>query len=136
MRLITLVLGTFRPPPGKKRIVVAFAYGAICHSIFGLAVLAMIVAMFFGMSMSLGRVPAPWSVFANIALIIQFPVVHSRLLTRRGGGLLAKLAPIAYAKTLSTTTYAIVASLICNLPRTPISILSWAMSNDQLRCAD
>ena len=69
-RLITLVLGTFHPPPGKKRIVVAFAYGAICHSIFGLAVLAMIVAMFFGMSMGLGRVPAPWSVFANIALII------------------------------------------------------------------
>lgn len=128
MRLITLVLGTFRPPPGKKRIVVAFAYGAICHSIFGLAVLAMIGAMFFGMSMSLGCVPAPWSVFANIALIIQFPVVHSLLLTRRGGGLLAKLAPAAYAKTLSTTTYAIVASvqlLALFVLWTPSGIIWW-----------
>ncbi|WP_342069669.1 methyltransferase family protein [Yoonia algicola] len=110
-RLTALVLGTFRPPPGKKRIMIAFAYGAICHTIFGLAVLAMIVAMFFGMSMSLGRVPAPWSFLANIVLIIQFPVVHSLLLTRRGSGLLSKLAPKAYAKTLSTTTYAIVASV-------------------------
>lgn len=61
--------------------------------------------------MSLGRVPAPWSALANLALIIQFPIVHSLLLTRRGSGLLAKLAPTVYAKTLSTTTYAIVASV-------------------------
>lgn len=127
-RLTTLVLGTFHPPPGKKRIVVAFAYGVTCHTIFGLAVLSMIVAMFFGMSMSLGRVPAPWSVLANIALIIQFPVVHSLLLTRKGGGVLAKLAPKAYAKTLSTTTYAIVASvqlLALFVLWTPSEIIWW-----------
>lgn len=127
-RLTMLVLGIFRPPPGKKRIVVAFAYGALCHTIFGLAVLTMIVAMFFGMSMSLGRVPAPWSVLANMALIIQFPIVHSVLLTRRGNEILAKLAPTAYAKTLSTTTYAIVASaqlLALFVLWTPSGIIWW-----------
>lgn len=110
-RLMALAAGTLRPPPGRRRIVIAFAYGAICHMIFGLAVLAMIVAMFFGMSESFGRVPQPWSLLANAALILQFPLVHSVLLTRRGGGFLAKLAPASYGKTLATTTYAIVASL-------------------------
>ncbi|MEO9652067.1 MAG: isoprenylcysteine carboxylmethyltransferase family protein [Roseobacter sp.] len=110
-RFIKLALATLRPPPGGARIATALLYGAICHGLFALAVLSMIVAMYFGMSMSLGRVPEPYSVLANAALIAQFPVVHSLLLTRKGGGMLARLAPKRYGKTLSTTTYAIVASL-------------------------
>lgn len=110
MRFIKLTLATLWPPPGGGRIATALAYGVACHVLFALAVLAMIVAMFFGMSMSLGRVPEPYALFANAALIVQFPVVHSLLLTRKGGGMLARLAPKRHAKTLSTTTYAIVAS--------------------------
>ncbi len=110
-RLLTLVLGTLRPPPGAARISLALAYGLLCHAVFGLAVLAMIIAMFFGMSESFGRVPAPWSIFANIALIVQFPAVHSLLLSSRGSKFLAKLAPMGHGKTLSTTTYAIIASI-------------------------
>ncbi|MDG4649658.1 isoprenylcysteine carboxylmethyltransferase family protein [Roseibacterium sp. SDUM158017] len=110
-RLLDLAAGTLRPPPGRRRLALALAYGAICHTIFAVAVLSMIAAMFFGMSESLGRVPAPWHVLANAALIAQFPLAHSLLLTRRGGRLLARLAPGGHGGTLSTTSYAIVASL-------------------------
>ena len=71
----------------------------------------MIVAMFFGMSESFGRVPAPWFILANVLLVVQFPLAHSLLLSRRGGQILARLAPRAFGLTLATTTYAIIASV-------------------------
>lgn len=88
-----------------------WAYGLVCHAIFGLAVLAMVAAMFFGMSQSLGTVPSPWSWLANIALLLQFPLVHSLLLSKYGRAVLAALAPKPHAGTLATTTYAIIASV-------------------------
>jgi protein-S-isoprenylcysteine O-methyltransferase Ste14 len=48
---------------------------------------------------------------ANAALIVQFPLAHSLLLTGRGGKLLARMIPGAHGQTLSTTTYALIASL-------------------------
>ena len=110
-RLLSLVLGLFRMQPGFRRISTAFSYGVMCHIIFALAVGAMIVAMFFGMSESLGRVPEPWSHVTNGVLALQFPIVHSLLLSARGSKLLKWFAPADYARTLSTTTYAMVASL-------------------------
>ena len=127
-RLVALVTGTVRPPPGRGRLAVAWFYGLLCHTIFALAVLAMIIAMFFGMSESLGRVPAPWHLLANAALVIQFPLVHSLLLTRRGGRVLGRLAPSRHARTLTTTTYAIVASvqlLLLFVFWTPSGIVWW-----------
>jgi len=82
--------------------------GAFCHAVFALAVLAMILAMGFGMSESLGRVPWPWAAFANALLVLQFPLVHSLLLTRWGARMLSMLGP--HGVTLSTTTYATIAS--------------------------
>lgn len=110
-RLITLVKGAFTPPPGVKRVAIAYLYGAICHVIFTLAVVAMFLGLFYGMSRSFGAVPAPWAWVANVALILQFPLLHSVLLTRRGGAILGWFAPGQHALTLSTTTYAIVASM-------------------------
>ncbi len=104
-------MGTLRPPPGRARIALAFAYGAVCHALFAAAVLAMIAVMFFGMSISLGTLPAPWSYAANALLLLQFPLVHSLLLTRRGRRKLSRLAPSPHGRTLATTTYAIVASV-------------------------
>lgn len=109
-RLVTLVEGALRPPPGGRRIALALSVGVLCHALFAAAVLAMVVAMFFGMSRSLGTVPWPWAALANAALILQFPLGHSLLLTDRGGRLLARVFPGALGKTLATTTYAIVAS--------------------------
>ncbi|WP_216637320.1 methyltransferase family protein [Tateyamaria omphalii] len=110
-RLWALAIGTLRPPPGRGRIALAFAYGIVCHALFAAAVIAMIVAMFFGMTISLGNLPAPWSFAANALLLLQFPLVHSLLLTRRGGPKLSRLAPAPHGGTLATTTYAIVASI-------------------------
>jgi protein-S-isoprenylcysteine O-methyltransferase Ste14 len=108
-RIFALVAGAARAPRGGRRIALALLAGVLCHAVFAMAVLAMVLAMAFGMSESLGPVPWPWAALANAALILQFPLVHSLLLTRRGGGLLSRLGH--HGATLSTTTYATVASL-------------------------
>lgn len=109
-RLIVLICAALAPPPGAGRIALALALGLICHAVFAAAVLAMIAAMFFGLSESLGRVPWPWALVANLALILQFPLAHSLLLTGPGGWWLARLIPGPHGATLATTTYAIIAS--------------------------
>lgn len=78
---------------------------------FLLALLSMMTAMFFGMSKSFGGLPPPWNLAANLALILQFPLAHSILLTKPGRIILAKLAPTGYGATLATTTFAIIASI-------------------------
>ena len=110
-RLITLIQAALTPPSGKGRIKLALTMGVFCHLIFAIAVLSMIVAMFFGMSESFGTVPWPWAILANAALVLQFPLVHSFLLSRRGTKILARLIPGPHGGTLATTTYAIIASI-------------------------
>ncbi|MEM1398408.1 MAG: isoprenylcysteine carboxylmethyltransferase family protein [Pseudomonadota bacterium] len=109
-RLITLLRGLVRAPAGFGRLALAVVSGVICHVLFAAAVLAMMIAMFFGMSESLGRIPWPWAVVVNALLILQFPLAHSLLLTGPGGRLLARLVPGPHGQTLGTTTYAIIAS--------------------------
>ena len=75
----------------RSSVIVAAGYGVGCHVSFVLGVGTMMVAMFFGMSRSLGTVPAPWTWIANGALLLQFPLVHSLLLTTRGRALMARL---------------------------------------------
>lgn len=127
-RLITLVSAALQPPPGAARIALALAVGLVCHAIFALAVLSMIAAMFFGLSESLGTVPWPWAALVNTALILQFPLAHSILLTHRGGQLLVRLTPGRYGAELATTTYAIIASaqlLMLFALWTPSGIIWW-----------
>ncbi len=127
-RLISLVRAALRAPPGNARIALALGLGLVCHVLFGAAVLAMIVAMFFGLSESLGTVPWPWAALANAALIAQFPLAHSLLLTRRGGRVLARLIPGPHGATLATTTFAIIASaqlLALFVLWTPSGIVWW-----------
>lgn len=95
----------------RREIAIAVAWGLTCHAVFTAAVMAMIAAMWFGMSQSFGQVPAPWNWFANAALLVQFPLAHSLFLTRRGQRWLARLAPTGTGKTLATTTYALIASV-------------------------
>jgi len=111
MGLVRLIGAALRPPPGIGRIALALVMGGLCHLAFAAAVLAMIVAMFFGLSESFGAVPWPWAVLANAALIAQFALLHSALLTGPGGRLLARLIPGPYGATLATTSYALIASL-------------------------
>ena len=109
--LLRLILAAARLPRGAGRIALALAMGLATHLAFAAGVLAMILAMAFGMSESFGRVPAPWAWLANAALILQFPLLHSALLTRPGGRVLARLVPGPHGGTLATTTYALIASL-------------------------
>lgn len=111
MNLVRLIGAALRPPPGGARIALALMMGALCHLAFAAGVLAMVVAMFFGLSESFGRVPWPWAALVNAALIVQFPLVHSALLTGPGGRLLTRLIPGPYGATLATTTYSFIASL-------------------------
>ena len=83
-RLIALIGAALSPAPGIGRIALAIGFGVLCHGLFAVAVLSMVVAMFFGMSESLGQVPWPWALLANLGLIVQFPLAHSVLLTGRG----------------------------------------------------
>ncbi|WP_371059540.1 isoprenylcysteine carboxylmethyltransferase family protein [Rhodosalinus sp. 5P4] len=109
-RLLALIGSALRPPPGAGRIALALGLGLLCHTLFAAAVLAMIAAMFFGLSESFGTVPWPWALLANAALIAQFPLAHSFLLTGPGGRWLTRLIPGPHGATLATTTYAIIAS--------------------------
>ena len=109
-RLAALIGAALHPPPGAGRIALAVSLGIVCHVVFAAAVLAMILSMFFGMSESFGQVAWPWAALANAALIVQFPLAHSLLLTVAGGRWLARLVPGPHGATLATTTYAIIAS--------------------------
>ncbi|MEM6588842.1 MAG: isoprenylcysteine carboxylmethyltransferase family protein [Pseudomonadota bacterium] len=110
-RLWTLIRGVFTPEPGLGRIALALSFGLVVHMIFALAVIAMVVAMFFGMSKSLGAVPYPYAIAVNAALVLQFPIAHSLLLSSRGMRFLSKLVPGRHGGTLSSTTFAIIASI-------------------------
>lgn len=102
--------------------------GLLCHNLFTAAVLTMIIAMFFGLSLGQGSVPWPWAIFANAALLAQFPLGHSVLLTARGRYWLGKMMPRGYGGTLSTTTYAVIASLqllLLFIMWTPSGIILW-----------
>ncbi len=126
--LTRLAIAALQPPPGAGRIVLAVAFGIVCHLTFAAAVLTMVASMFFGLSMGLGRVPWPWAALANAALILQFPLGHSLLLTGPGGRLLARLVPSPHGATLATTTYALIAScqlLALFLLWTPSGIVLW-----------
>jgi protein-S-isoprenylcysteine O-methyltransferase Ste14 len=94
-----------------SRTLIALGYGVICHVFFLIAVLTMMVAMFFGMSRSLGGLTSPWSWIANVALLIQFPVLHSLLLSARGRRAITRMAPRDTGATLVTTTYVTIAAV-------------------------
>lgn len=98
-------------PNLRREQIVAIAYGACCHALFALGVGIMIYEMAFGMSRSRGALPPPWREIADGLLLLQFPLAHSFLLSRRGRRLLSRLAPLELGGRLSTTTYAAIASV-------------------------
>jgi len=94
-----------------SRQAIAIAYAVVCHGCFVVGVAAKVAMMYFGMSLSLGRLEWPWRWIANGALLAQFPLMHSYLLTDRGRGVLARLAPAGLGGDLATTTYVAIASV-------------------------
>lgn len=85
----------------------------------------MIYHLFFGLTRSWGAVPWPWAALANLALLVQFPLVHSALLTGKGRKILALIGPDTR---LATTNYALIASVQLALTFafwTPSGIVLW-----------
>ncbi len=97
--------------PALQRQMTALVYGAVCHGLFIGGVGMMIYQMYSGMSRGFGALALPWSAIVNGLLLLQFPLAHSLLLSRRGRVLLTVPAPARLGADLSTTTYVIIASL-------------------------
>ncbi len=90
---------------------VALAYGAACHLAFLLGVGAMLLGLHEGLRLGLGPFEGAAAAAANAVLVLQFPLLHSLVLSGPGRRLLGRLAPLGLGRSLSTTTYATFASL-------------------------
>ena len=115
----------------SKRWMIAFLYGLLCHVIFTVSVVSMLVAMYFGMSQSFGKIPHPYSYFFNLLLLLQFPIAHSFLLSSVGKKFLLYFSPKQYSKTLAPTIFAIIASIqlfLLFFCWTPSQITVWEAS--------
>ncbi|MBN8548927.1 MAG: isoprenylcysteine carboxylmethyltransferase family protein [Deltaproteobacteria bacterium] len=90
--------------------VIACSVGALCHTVFLLAISAMAYMLFYGLTRGLlplqhfGRV-------TNAALLVQFPVFHSFFLSRRGRAILAAPFPKEIGANMQTTTFGLIASI-------------------------
>ncbi len=102
---------TLSQSDARSKRVVALLLGVFCHTSFAIAVAAMAVGLWSGMASGFGRLTggAAWS--ANLALTLQFPLLHSWFLSGRGRRHLAKLLPRELGRDLVTTLFATFASL-------------------------
>lgn len=89
----------------------ALGLGTVCHASFAAGVAAMAMGLWSGLTTGRGALHGTAATVANTALLVQFPLLHSGLLTRRGRAWLARLAPAPYGRDLTSTTYATIASL-------------------------
>ncbi len=94
-----------------KTKVIAVFYGIVCHITFAASGIAMLWVLYNGFTVSLGSIRYPLSIILNFLLLIQFPVLHSFLLSNNGRKILRLFSPKNYAKTLETTVYATIASI-------------------------
>lgn len=107
---------------------VALLYGLLAHAAFGLAVGLMAFGLFTGLRHAWGRATGYWALPANALLLAQFPLLHSFFLSQRGRRWLGYLAPARLRRELSTTVYALVASLqltLCFAAWSPLPSFTW-----------
>lgn len=95
----------------NRRRAIAFSYGLVCHLCFALGVGLMAYGLFWGLSRSLCPVGGTVGRLFNLVLVLQFPLLHSFLLSESGRGWLRLLAPREYSADLQTTLFALVAAL-------------------------
>ena len=127
-RLWALARSVYDAPQGAGRKSAALLAGVVVHLGFAAGVGAMVVAMFFGMSRSFGTVAWPYAAIVNALLVLQFPALHSFLLSERGRAILSNLVPGKYGGTLGTSTFAFLASiqlLMLFTLWTPSEIIWW-----------
>lgn len=98
------------PSPSGPRRALAGLMGLLCHGTFLVAVAAMLRGLYDGLSSGHGGAHGSAGLALNLLLALQFPLLHSFLLTKRGQAVLARLAG-AHGRTLAPTTYAWSAAL-------------------------
>jgi methanethiol S-methyltransferase len=92
-------------------VLTALTWGIVNHVLFAAAIIAMVLALYGGMRTGRGHLHGPNAVLVNGLLALQFPLLHSWMLTRRGRDLLARLAPRQFGRALVPTTFAAFASV-------------------------
>jgi steroid 5-alpha reductase family enzyme len=83
----------------------------VSHALFAAAITAMVLALYGGLRIGAGTLHGPAALIANALLALQFPMLHSWMLTPRGRGFLARMAPREFGRDLGPTTFAALASL-------------------------
>lgn len=87
----------------------ALLLGIICHSSFIIGIGCMAYMLYFGMTRSIAPLPFGGRAM-NLLLLVQFPTIHSLLLSRKGQRLLISLFPKSYGKAFAITIYSTIAS--------------------------
>jgi len=104
----------------RRQRLIAVAYGIACHLSFAIGVGAMIVGLYFGLTVGRGPFTGAAAALFDLALLAQFAVAHSFLLSTRGRRLLARLVPGGIGEHMTTTTFALVSSL-----QVAITFVAW-----------
>ncbi len=89
----------------------ALAFGIFTHTVFAVSVVIMVIGLYSGLRTGQGPFHGWMAVLFNALLIVQFPVLHSFFLSKRGRNLMAKTAPDGLGRDLVSTTYVLVGSL-------------------------
>ncbi len=92
-------------------ILLAVPLGLLCHLAFALAVGTMAVFLAGGLQAGRGTLASPYGPITDSLLAIQFPLLHSYLLTARGRRRLARIVPGSRGPRLAITIYALITSL-------------------------
>lgn len=90
---------------------IALLWGLLAHGLFAIAVVAMWLGLHEGLEIGVSSLRGPVAVICDAALVIQFPLLHSWLLSRPGRALMSRLAPFGLGRALAPTTFAAIASL-------------------------
>jgi len=94
-----------------QRKLLAGTFGLATHASFLAAVTAMFAALYGGLTLGRGRLHGEAALLANLALALQFPLLHSFLLSDHGRALLARLGTRRFGRELAPTSYAGIAAL-------------------------
>ena len=90
--------------------VIAIIYALFCHGIFAVAGLLMFFTLFFGFSSQISPSEKFSGIPFNVILLLQFPLMHSFLLSKKGKIFLRLFYSRNFAGKLDTTIYATIAS--------------------------
>lgn len=88
----------------------AVCYGLLAHATFAASVGFMALSLWNGLQLGIGPFRGATAVVVDALLVLQFPLVHSFLLSKRGRAVLRAIAPWGAGR-FETTTYSFLASL-------------------------